>query len=222
MKTLTLTAISDTHNRHRKMTLPETDIIVHAGDATSMGYVHEVTEFMKWYGSLDYQLHIFIPGNHDWLFEKQPALAKQICEDNGVILLNDSGMEIDGFNFWGSPVQPYFCNWAFNRYRGEDIKKHWNLIPNNTDVLITHGPPHMILDRLEYVDGTPKDEWVGCEMLTEAIKRVKPQIHLFGHVHCGYGEHHEDGVSYYNVSICDEAYFPSNPPTVIELLKDEK
>jgi hypothetical protein len=64
---------------------------------------------------------------------------KLLAEYPTVIYLNDSGVEIDGLKFWGSPVQPYFHNWAFNRI-GDDICKHWELIPLDTDILITHGP----------------------------------------------------------------------------------
>jgi Icc-related predicted phosphoesterase len=238
-------AISDTHNRHKQIKgvvskkqleqakedgnylhSIDADVIVHAGDATGRGEEWAVEAFLDWYTDLPYLHKIFVPGNHDKGFEHSPALFRQMCEDRGVILLIDQGIEIDGVKFWGSPVQPWFCNWAFNRARNlteatlrqiREIKPHWDLIPNDTNVLITHGPPYGILDELLHFDGTPKGQFVGCEELLWAVQRVKPDIHIFGHIHCGYGEKHVNGTSFYNASSCDEAYGLVNPPHLIEL-----
>lgn len=221
---LKLIAISDTHNRHNKIKLPEGDIIVHSGDATGRGEIWEVENFLKWFGSLNYKHKIFVPGNHDWACELQPLLIKEYAEKFGVTILNDSGIELEGIKFWGSPVQPWFYDWAFNRRRTEAennafgggwIKNHWDLIPEGTNVLITHGPPYGILDELVYADGTPKGELVGCQELLVAVHRIKPDVHIFGHIHCGYGEKHIDGTSFYNASICDEMYMASNAPHII-------
>jgi len=90
---------------------------------------------------------------------------------------------IEGVKFYGSPWQPRFFDWAFNLDRGEEIKKKWDLIPMDTDVLITHGPPYGILDL------THEGEKVGCEELMKAVLRVQPKIHIFGHIHEAYGEY---------------------------------
>lgn len=218
-----LVAISDTHNRQKGIKEFQDidsmgqekeplggDIILHAGDATLGGTVGEVERFLKWYGELDFSHRIFVPGNHDWLFEKEPGLAAQMCKDNGVILLNDSGITINDINIWGSPVQPRFFNWAFNRDRGEDIKRHWDMIPKGTDILVTHSPPIHILDF------TPRGGSVGCADLAYRINEIKPEIHIFGHIHHSAGQKHQDGVSYYNASVCNEIYLPYNPVTIIE------
>jgi predicted phosphodiesterase len=242
-----IVAISDTHNRHNKIKLPEGDIIIHAGDATGRGEEWEVKKFLKWYGKTPYNVKVFVAGNHDFLFEKDPKLAEKLCKDNGIIYLNDSGVEVQlqaGYPYineslpdipkikiWGSPVQPHFCNWAFNRARDDKdfvfgrggyvkayplIKPHWDMIPEDTNILVTHGPPYKILDELLFVDGTPKGEFVGCEELAKRVKEIKPDVHIFGHIHCGYGEKHIDGTSYYNVAVCDEMYSPSNEIKVID------
>tara|TARA_Y100000296_G_C5174834_1_gene259491 strand:- start:2061 stop:2591 length:531 start_codon:yes stop_codon:yes gene_type:complete len=65
----------------------------------------------------------------------------ELLRSCGIKYLNDSSITIDGIKFWGSPIQPWFHDWAFNRKRGNEIRKHWELIPTNTDVLLTHGPP---------------------------------------------------------------------------------
>jgi Icc-related predicted phosphoesterase len=225
-----LIAISDTHNRHKKINIPDGDVIIHAGDATSRGATDEVEKFLDWYASLPHKHKIFVSGNHDWLFERNNVLARQMCSDRGIIYLEDSGVEIEGVKFWGSPIQPWFYSWAFNRRRTLEeatrynepwIKNHWDLIPEGTNVLITHGPPHGILDELVYADGTPKGEFVGCEELLKAVKRIKPDVHIFGHIHCGYGILHQDGTSFYNAAICDEVYMASNEPHEIDFTTHE-
>lgn len=222
-----MVAISDTHNRHGKIQftdeMMEADLIAHSGDATGRGEIWECEAFLKWYGKLDFAHKIFVAGNHDWMFEKHPGLARKMCEDNGIILLDDELLVLEDKIFWGSPWTPWFYSWAFNAQRGEQIKKHWDKIPPGVDILITHGPPVGILDEVLMVDGesyTPPKH-VGCEDLAEAIKRVKPAVHIFGHIHCGYGQKHIDGVSYYNAAVCDEMYMPTNAPHLI-YLGDEK
>jgi Icc-related predicted phosphoesterase len=102
-------------------------------------------------------------------------------------------------------------DWAFNLQRGPALREKWALIPEGTDVLITHGPPFGILD------WTARGERVGCEDLLEAVRRVKPRLHVFGHIHEGYGEHEQDGTRFVNASICTEAYQPTNAPIVVDV-----
>jgi len=96
---------------------------------------------------------------------------------NATCYLENSGVEIDGVKFWGSPWQPEFFNWAFNLPRGRRLAEIWALIPDDTEVLITHTPPYGILDRVD------SGEHVGCEDLRRALQRVKPKVHVFGHIH---------------------------------------
>lgn len=228
-----LTLISDTHNQHNKIKYFKQydnpvggDIIIHCGDATVQGTESEVKDFLKWFGELDYSHRIFTPGNHDWLFEQNPTLARQMCKDAGVTLLLHESAIINGINFFGSPWTPFFHNWAFNAgttvteaafFKKPYIGDLWKDIPSDTEVLITHGPPYDILDELTYVNGDPKGQFVGCPELRKVVDRIKPQIHAFGHIHCGYGEKHLNGISFYNVSICDSIYYPSNDVKVINL-----
>ena len=163
--------------------LPDGDVLIHAGDCTSRGTQFELEYFLSWFSAQSHKKKILIAGNHDWIFEKQPKLARKLAKDAGVIYLNDQSKKIGGFKFWGSPVQPEFNSWAFNRKRGSDIDKHWNLIPADTDVLITHGPPFNILDSTSMTKGP-----VGCERLRMHVnERIKPQIHIFGHIHSAHG-----------------------------------
>ena len=205
-----LVFISDTHNRHRDIKIPEGDILVHAGDVSSRGIKSEIDSFINWFQSQPHKHKIFIAGNHDFFFEKIVERNVEVKIPN-VIYLNDSGCEIEGLNFWGSPVQPEFFNWAFNRKRGKEIKQHWDLIPKNTDILITHGPPYGILDK------TPRNEWVGCEELVKKVIEIKPKIHAFGHIHEGYGIFKNENTTFINASILNEKYIYTNDPIIIEI-----
>ena len=206
-----IVAISDTHGQHERLKLPEGDMIIHAGDLSRRGGQHEIIDFLNWFSALDYQYKIFIAGNHDFYFEKgDPQEIKELIPDN-LIYLNDSGIEIEGLKIWGSPIQPWFYNWAFNRQRGDKIKKHWDLIPNNTDILITHGPA------LSMLDMTEENEEVGCKDLLNKIMEVKPKMHIFGHIHESYGELKTDGVHFINASVLNLHYHLVNEAVVIEL-----
>jgi Icc-related predicted phosphoesterase len=219
---LRIVAFSDTHGMHLQLgKLPEGDVIIHAGDLSGRGSPTQCEDFIYWMGKLPgYSHRIIVPGNHDWYFESYPDRAQEYCKANGVILLNDSGVKIDGMHFWGSPVQPRFHNWAFNRDRFDEIKKHWDLIPKDTNVLITHGPPYEILDEVLRVDGSPYNppRKVGCEELRTAVENLPElKLHIFGHIHSGHGKTIVNGVKYVNVAICNEMYDPCNEVTVVEV-----
>ncbi|RXK53550.1 metallophosphoesterase [Oleiharenicola lentus] len=204
-----IVAISDTHHRHEQVVVPDGDVLVHAGDLTRSGDPAEVIEVMRWLTRLPHRHKIFIAGNHDWVFELQPAVAAGLVPA-GVTYLQDSGCEIDGVRFWGSPVQPTFLNWAFNRARGEEIDRHWQQIPIGIDVLITHGPPHGLLD-------LAGSEHAGCEMLRRRVEIIRPVCHIFGHIHGARGTDTLGSTRLINAAICTEDYRPINPPFVLDL-----
>lgn len=213
-----IVAISDTHGKHRNLVLPEGDILIHAGDVSSMGKESEIKDFLNWFSKTDFTYKIMIAGNHDFYFEKIGDNAKVLEEliPANVIYLNDSVVEIENLGqktlrIWGSPIQPWFFNWAFNRNRGEDIKRHWDKIPQNTDMLITHGPAYGILDK------TTRNESVGCEDLLEKVKEVKPIFHICGHIHEAYGYIKQSGTEFINASVLDENYNLRNKPIVFEI-----
>lgn len=214
-----LVCISDTHNQLGKVKLPEGDVLLHAGDWTMKGTLTEVAQFA-------YDLRqvvdrfplgaIVVAGNHDYLAEQDPFTTKTLLQHPKITYLCDNSTTINGLKVWGSPWQPWFLDWAFNLERGDEIKAKWDLIPEDTDILITHGPPVGIRDALE--DGTN----VGCEDLGEAIDRVSPRLHLFGHIHHSYGEAMiqrvgKSATRFVNASICTERYKPTNEPIVVEL-----
>ncbi len=149
-----------------------------------------------------------IAGNHDFYFEQATATEiKNIIPPN-VAYLEDSGVEIGGINIWGSPVSTWFYNWAFNKHPGPEMEKQWSLIPANTDILITHGPAYGIMDR------THSGVHVGCDILLKKVKALKPRLHLFGHIHEGYGVEEQDGVTFINAAVLSASYELINPPVV--------
>lgn len=203
--------ISDTHNKHDEVPIGKGDILFHMGDFTRKGSLEDVKSFAKWIGTQDFEHIVVIAGNHDFSFDDmRNEEAERMLKENGVNYLNDSGITIEGLNIWGSPITPWFHDWAFNRNRGDHIKSHWDLIPKDTDILLTHGPPKDILDLCF------NGERVGCEMLSEKIDLVQPKIHAFGHIHEGYGCLEKDGILFLNACNLDESYKYSNNPIELE------
>ena len=210
MNELKCVAISDTHGMYGELKLPKGDVLIHAGDILGRGTFQELIDFNEWLGEQDFEHKIIIAGNHDWCFERDPEKSIEILS-NG-IYLKDSEIIIDGIKFYGTPYQPRFFNWAFNLNRGAELKSKWDLIPNDTDVLITHGPPLGITHEVLDVDRVMEGDSVGCFDLAEALKRVKPAFHICGHIHEGYGVYKIDDVTVINASTCTRRYAPTNKP----------
>lgn len=216
-----LVAISDTHTRWSNLIIPECDVLISAGDYSFQGQPWIVKHFHAWLNEQSAKHIISVQGNHEVGVEKDFAMSKQLALQAcpRVHFLEEGEVIIDGVKFYGSAITPFFHDWAYNRMRGEEIRRHWDMIPRDTNVLITHGPPHGILDIVNYPNGTPKER-VGCHDLKERINELNIDIHVFGHIHSSHGQHHEGGTSFYNASICDEMYCPTNPVTVIDYIKE--
>ena len=211
MTELKIVCISDTHGKHADLRLPEGDILIHAGDFMTYGdRISEIAKFNHWLSKQPHRHKIVITGNHDLIFESDPSLARMQLP--AATYLENSAVEIEGLRIWGSPQQPRFLDWAFNVDRGSAIRRYWDMIPPETDILITHGPPFGILDTI-----TSSDESLGCEELAVAVQRVRPKLHVFGHIHSGHGECGQDGIRYVNASILDENYRIAYSPQVVTL-----
>ena len=216
-----LTFISDTHTKHNQVTsfLPGGDVIIHAGDVSSMGYKHELQQFLKWFNGLDnYTNKIFISGNHDWGFQNSPEMCQELLDFYDKVTYLQDNLEVIGDDYstavkvYGSPWQPEFYNWAFNLPRmGEELKEKWEMIPMNTDILITHGPAWGHLDTV-----IGQNMNLGCELLSERIKVVKPKIHVCGHIHSGYGYKFDGDTHYFNAAVLGERYTFDNKPFNVE------
>lgn len=207
-----IVCLSDTHNRQSHIPVPDGDILIHAGDFTMAGRGAEIVEFNAWMGSLPHKHKVVIAGNHDWMFERNLREARSLLTN--AVYLQDSEVTIEGLRIWGSPWQPEFFSWAFNLPRGERLAEKWRMIPSGVDILVTHGPPLGIGDRVS------RGESAGCEDLLRELKRVRPRLHVFGHIHEGYGASRVEGTLFVNAATCDEAYLPSQPPIVLDVSGD--
>lgn len=203
--------ISDTHNKHKEIIVPQGDVIIHAGDFTEAGTKSETFEFLKWYSALPHEHKILIAGNHDFYLEKHESDLENIIPKN-IHYLMDSGISIGNFNFWGSPVTPGEGRWAFNRGRGSEILQHWQKIPANIDFLITHTPPFKILDELE------NKQNIGCQELRKKLEELKLPHHIFGHIHDDYGIVRTRDTTFLNASSLDGKYRHINAPLAIQCL----
>jgi Icc-related predicted phosphoesterase len=231
--------ISDTHGAkfHSKLEIPECDIVVHAGDIGGRTTTLELNEFLIWFEKLPARKKIWTAGNHDLTLDadwtKRQAdmnvisglIAKQLFDEGqkliknfDVVYLLNSGYEYEGLKFWGSPYSPSFHRqwWAFNADRGNEIKSHWDLIPNDTDVLITHGPPKGILDKC-LSDGFN----AGCEELNKKINEHQYPISVFGHIHEGYGFHWQNKTLCLNASVLNFDYVLTNKPFLVEIVIED-
>jgi Icc-related predicted phosphoesterase len=208
---LKFVAISDTHCRHLNLKLPKGDVLLHAGDISYKGQKNEIVDFLQWLARLPYKHKIFIAGNHDFYLEKEKATEIQSIIPEGVIYLNDSEIIIDGIKVWGSPVTPWFFDWAFNRRRGKEISGHWQKIPGDADIVLTHGPVYGILDMVMNKTNA------GCADLLLTIQRVKPKVHVCGHIHEGYGIIKKGTTRFINASVLNESYELVNKPIVFDL-----
>lgn len=196
------------------------DLLIVAGDLTARDLPGQHFAFNRWMKDQDYKMKILIAGNHDGHYEKNTVSGKSIyCPDSKVHYLFDSGIESEGMKIWGSPWTPTFFDWHFMKDRGDPIKEKWDLIPDDTEILITHGPPFGIQDQVKYSSKAKEGKFAGCEELRNAIdhRLKKLKLHVFGHVHEGYGKVIVNDVIHVNASIMDEDYKPVNKPIRIEI-----
>lgn len=211
-----IVCISDTHGQYRNVKLPKGDVLIHAGDWDAHNSHARVIDFARWLDDLDFKHKIVIAGNHELLAEYNNGLVKMELKNVCTYLENESVM-IDGLKFYGSPYTPEFNDWAFNKKPGPELQRIWKMIPFDTNVLITHGPPQFVLDQIE-----GKGWNLGCRDLAARIKQLKHlRLHVFGHIHTGHGVMEDNkeefnmvdgeaikkvGLLYVNASLLNEQY----------------
>lgn len=215
-------AISDTHDKfHLMAPIPDGDVLIHAGDLTTSGGISSLAKAAEWLRKQPHKYKVMISGNHDWAFANaNHDVAVQLFKDAGMIYLQDNETVIEGIKFYGAPWQPWYHDFAFNLPRGSVIAAKWKNIPDDTNVLITHGPPYGILDLVEdNIFNMGRDLHQGCEDLINRIKQLdKLKAHIFGHLHLSGGKIEViNNVIFGNAAICTERYVPSNPPLVFEV-----
>lgn len=177
--------ISDTHTYHEQLKIPEEiDMVFFSGDCSNprdkFENEKEVRNFITWFSLLPIKYKIFVAGNHDTSIEKG-LITKDNFEQAGIIYLENDFIEIEGIKIWGSPITPNFgTGWSFNKDRAV-INRVWEHIPEDTDILVTHGPPRGILDASYNREGIL--EFCGCSALKKRVLKIEPKLMLFGHIH---------------------------------------
>ena len=210
---LSLVILSDTHGFHEQLQIPDGDVLIHAGDFTLHGALEEVSAFNDFLADLPHRHKLVIGGNHDFCCEQQPDATRTALAAAHYLL--DESVTIEGWRFYGSPWQPWFMDMAFNVAAEEDRARAWEQIPADTDVLITHTPPHGILDL------TSLGERVGCRPLRQALEHLRPRLHVFGHIHEDYGREERAGTVYVNGCNCTLDYRPTQRPIEVRLAERE-
>ena len=215
---MTIVSISDTHGRHAQLDMSQYpgDVLIHAGDWTRGRdlALEETKEFLHWFSAQPYKYKICIAGNHEQQVEAHPDFSAVVSKFNCTYLNNDY-IEIEGLKFYGSPYSNEFCNWAF---MGDEVKlsKIWALIPEDVDILITHGPAYMCNDKVN--NAFNRDPNVGSKSLTNR-KAMLPnlKIHISGHIHESYGIVKKGNVINVCASILNEEYQITNQPITVEV-----
>lgn len=197
MNHVKIVCVSDTHENPPDR-VPDCDILIHAGDATLTGNWAAIKKFNDWLEDQPAKHKIFVPGNHDMLFESNPGMAKGMVPAATVLL--HEAVEVMGVKIFGSPWTPRFYDWAYNYDPGQ-AERLWDQIPEGIDVLITHGPPAGILDTAAGGKST------GCPVLLDRVMKVDPILHVFGHIHeCGQSWQVVRGISFINAACVDRAH----------------
>ncbi len=206
-RSVRIVCISDTHELHRELMVPDGDLLIHAGDFTFFNGVSKIRDFNAWLGELPHRHKVVVPGNHDRAFNDDPGMRAMIT--NAVLLINE-GATVCGLNVWGSPVT---CDdAAYGHTKPEERTSLYATIPANTDILVTHGPPLGIRDHER-----GSDERRGCPQLRQTVMRVKPRLHVFGHVHGGYGVAQNKATVFVNASLLGWAGDLENTPIVLAI-----
>ncbi|KAI1306630.1 Metallo-dependent phosphatase [Xylaria venustula] len=181
---VSVVCISDTHNS--QCPIPTGDILVHAGDLTQSGSLQELRAAISWLQQQPHQYKFVIAGNHDILLDPakdgsdgKGERQRQELEWGNIQYLQNSSSTVSvkgrRLKIYGSPMSPQNGNWAFQYPRGTNVWKH--TVPDDTDILITHSPPRAHLDL----------NTLGCSYLLRELWRIHPALHVFGHIHEGYG-----------------------------------
>ena len=209
-----LVALADTHLFHedlvRRGPIPDGDILAHAGDLLQYGTLDELDRAIAFFGALPHATKVIVAGNHEMCLEKTPDTARTRLRDAGFLYLEDESTTIHGLHFYGSPWQPKFYFWAFGAARGPELAAKWTKIPDHVDVLVTHGPPHGLGDRIVW---NGAERHVGCVDLAKRVREVAPKLHLFGHIHQDPGRWTEGETLYANVTTSEGEH----PASVFDL-----
>jgi Icc-related predicted phosphoesterase len=186
-----LCIIADTHGKHRELTIPVCDILIHCGDFCRLHTDQHATllDVDDWFAELPVEDIICVGGNHDFPLERGEFAFRNAR------FLTDEMIDVAGLTFYGSPWCPDLMGFAYF-LEEKQLKKRWRRIPSGIDVLITHTPPRGVLD----LSSSGVDH-LGCPHLRDAVTRVKPKLHTFGHVHASFGSVQEGATRFINAAV---------------------
>jgi len=182
--TIRVVCISDTHTN--TPSVPNGDLLIHSGDLTNSGTMQDIQAQLDWLNSLPHKEKVFVVGNHDSYFDPKSRKTEDnysnrtlnyhklhYLQNKSIQLKFKGGRKL---NVYGAADIPQ-CGGSEFAFQYPRQSPPWeDRIPLETDVLITHTPPRYHLD----VN-------LGCAGLLKEIWRVKPRLHVFGHVHSGHG-----------------------------------
>lgn len=204
-----IVALADTHGVFHNIDIPDGDILIVAGDWTSQGGIHACINFARWIDEQPHKYKLYIPGNHEVGFEENSSLEGLILSGTNI---NKKLINIEGINIFGFSYTLPFNNWAFSM--NEEFQEYYFKIvaPTNVDILVTHGPPFGILDSEKYQIN------LGSKALLDYVKEIQPKLHIFGHIHGGYGINNTamPNTLFANVSLMDRIKIV-NKPMVFEI-----
>ena len=192
--------ISDTHGKHRLLqNLPPAEVFIHSGDVSNIGSENEIMDFLEWFVELPYKYKIFVAGNHDYGLR---GASIDGLPENCFYLCN-SAVTIEGLKFYGVPL-------FMDDITEGDLDNSIRKIPADTDVLITHQPPHNILDFADNIN-------YGDSILLQTVLKIKPTFHFFGHIHSAYGIKKNNSTTFVNAAILNEYDELVHKPVLVEL-----
>lgn len=200
-----IVCVSDTHGHN--ITVPDGDVLIHAGDATVWGTLTDAIRLNNWFGRQPHQFKFYVPGNHDWIFQIQYGLVKATLQ-NAVLLLDEQAtFEFNNRNWtiYGTPWTPTFRNWAFMCDTEKELLMRFRRIPS-VDILVSHGPPFGIFDRQK-----------GSKALCDVVYKTKPELCVFGHIHDGEQVMTDNTTIFVNASICDDENNIAFEPVMVGL-----
>jgi Icc-related predicted phosphoesterase len=205
-----LVIVSDTHTRHEELGRLCGDVLIHCGDGCD-GFQRNREDLERlddWFGRQQFERILCIGGNHDFLIEERVARGERVFQN--AIYLQDEPHEFRGVRFYGSPWTPELIGWAFYLDAG-GLRSRWSLIPEDTDVLITHTAPRGVLDR------NSSGRHCGCPDLAKRLERLRPRLHCFGHNHASAGSIRTADTLYVNASVVNRRYEVARGPFELDL-----
>ncbi len=205
--------LSDTHGNHGSVNVPQGDVIIHCGDITHKSNHAEVTDFLIWFGGLNFSRKILVAGNHDRFIRKRKQEFLDLVATHNIDYLENTAIRINGYSIFGSPFTlNNACIGAFTYHGTSEAEQIWRSIPEKVDILVTHAPPRGFRDF-----SRAENDNAGCQVLREKVLSVKPRYHIFGHIHESYGiESYGDSV-FINASLTNGSEEIVNIPVLFEL-----